>query len=70
MCGLGELPQLGTIFLTTNVIQQHTTDLARRISAYGRVFKGSGAEALDCTLLTRDARLARSSGHSARIEVQ
>jgi predicted nucleic acid-binding protein len=27
------------------------------------------AEALDCPLVTRDARLARSSGHSARIEV-
>lgn len=25
------------------------------------------AEALDCSLLTRDARLARSSGHGARI---
>lgn len=28
------------------------------------------AEALDCPLVTRDARLARSSGHSARIEVR
>lgn len=28
------------------------------------------AEALDCPLVTRDGRLARSSGHSARIEVR
>lgn len=28
------------------------------------------AEALDCPLVTRDARLARTSGHSARIEVR
>ena len=27
------------------------------------------AEALDCPLLTRDARLARSAGHAAKIEV-
>lgn len=28
------------------------------------------AEALDCPLLTRDARLARSSGHVAQIKVR
>lgn len=28
------------------------------------------AEALDCPLLTRDRRLARSSGHRVRIDVR
>ena len=28
------------------------------------------AEALDCPLVTRDARLARSSGHAVQIEVR
>lgn len=28
------------------------------------------AEALDCTLVTRDGRLARSSGHHAHIEIR
>ena len=28
------------------------------------------AEALDCTLVTRDGRLARSSGHPARLAVR
>ena len=28
------------------------------------------AEALDCPLLTRDARLARPAGHAAKIEVR
>jgi predicted nucleic acid-binding protein len=38
------------------------------VSAYDAAYVAL-AEALDCPLVTRDARLARSSGHSAVIEV-
>lgn len=38
------------------------------VSAYDAAYIAL-AEALRCPLLTRDARLARSSGHSVRIEV-
>lgn len=42
--------------------------LRETVSAYDAAYVVL-AEALDCPLLTRDARLARSSGHGVRIEV-
>jgi predicted nucleic acid-binding protein len=43
-------------------------DLRRNLTAYDAAYVAL-AEALDCPLLTCDARLARSSGHAARIQV-
>ena len=42
--------------------------LRNNVSAYDAAYVVV-AEALNCPLVTRDARLARSSGHSAHIEV-
>lgn len=42
--------------------------LRHNLSAYDAAYVAL-AEALSCPLLTRDARLARSSGHDVRIEV-
>lgn len=52
-----------------NALRRRAFQLRDNVSAYDAAYVAL-AEALDCTLLTRDARLARSSGHSARIEVQ
>lgn len=43
-------------------------DLRDNISAYDAAYVAL-AEALGCVLITRDARLARSVGHDARIEL-
>jgi predicted nucleic acid-binding protein len=43
-------------------------ELRRNLTAYDAVYVAL-AEALEATLLTRDARLARSRGHQARIEL-
>ena len=43
-------------------------DLRHNLTAYDASYVAL-AEALDATLLTRDARLARSVGHEARIEL-
>ncbi|GEK20492.1 type II toxin-antitoxin system VapC family toxin [Cellulomonas xylanilytica] len=42
-------------------------ELQEQVSAYDAPYVAL-AEALDATLLTRDHRLARTSGHSARVE--
>ncbi len=42
--------------------------LRDRLSAYDAAYVVL-AQGLDCALLTRDARLARTTGHGARIEV-
>jgi len=42
--------------------------LRHNVSAYDGAYVAL-AEALNCPLLTRDARLARAGGHSARIEL-
>ena len=54
---------------SANALRRRAFQLRDNVSAYDAAYVAL-AEALDCTLLTRDARLARSSGHSARIEVQ
>ena len=41
----------------------------RNVSAYDAAYLAL-AEALECPLLTRDARLARSRGHDVRVEVR
>ena len=43
-------------------------ELRDTVSAYDAAYVAL-AEALDCPLVTRDARLSRSSGHSAVVEV-
>lgn len=54
---------------SADVLRRRAFQLRDNISAYDAAYVAL-AEALDCPLLTRDARLARSSGHSARIEVR
>jgi predicted nucleic acid-binding protein len=49
-------------------LRRRAFQLRHNISAYD-AFYVALAEALDCPLLTRDARLSRSSGHDARIEL-
>lgn len=53
---------------SADVLRRRAFQLRDNISAYDAAYVAL-AEALDCPLLTRDARLARSRGHSARIEV-
>lgn len=43
--------------------------LRHNLSAYDAAYIAL-AEALECPLLTRDARLARSSGHTAEVQVR
>lgn len=50
-----------------NVLLRRTWLLRNNLTAYDATYVAL-AEALDAPLLTRDRRLARSSGHSARIE--
>jgi predicted nucleic acid-binding protein len=50
-------------------LRRRAFQLRDSVSAYDAAYVVL-AEALDCPLLTRDARLARSSGHNARIEVR
>jgi predicted nucleic acid-binding protein len=52
-----------------DALRRRAFQLRDNVSAYDAAYLAV-AEALDCPLLTRDARLARSSGHSARIEVR
>lgn len=49
-------------------LRRRAFQLRDNVSAYDAAYV-SLAEALDCLLLTRDARLARSGGHLIRIEV-
>jgi predicted nucleic acid-binding protein len=44
-------------------------ELRETVSSYDAAYVAL-AEALDCPLVTRGARLARSTGHSARIELR
>ncbi|MDJ0376121.1 type II toxin-antitoxin system VapC family toxin [Cryobacterium sp. PH31-L1] len=54
---------------SADVLRRRACQLRDNLSAYDAAYVVL-AEALGCTLLTRDARLARSSGHSVVIEVQ
>ncbi|MGH3766491.1 MAG: type II toxin-antitoxin system VapC family toxin [Pseudonocardiaceae bacterium] len=50
-------------------LRQRAYQLRHNVSAYDAAYLAL-AEALECPLLTRDARLARSTGHAAHIEVR
>lgn len=50
-------------------LRRRAFQLRHNISAYDAAYVAL-AEALDCPLLTRDARLARSSGHTAQIQTR
>jgi len=50
-------------------LRRRVFQLRSNLSSYDAAYIAL-AEALDCPLLTRDARLARSGGHAARVEVR
>ena len=52
-----------------DALRRRVFQLRDNVSAYDAAYVAL-AEALECPLLTRDARLGRSSGHSVRIEVR
>ena len=54
---------------SAGALRRRVFQLRDTVSAYDAAYVVL-AEALDCPLLTRDARLARTSGHDARIEVR
>lgn len=54
---------------SADALRRRAFQLRDNISAYDAAYVVL-AEALDCPLLTRDTRLARSRGHSARIELR
>lgn len=54
---------------SADALRRRAFQLHNNISAYDAAYVAL-AEALDCPLLTRDARLTRSTGHSAQIEVR
>ncbi len=54
---------------SADALRRRAFQLRENVSAYDAAYVVL-AEALDCPLLTRDLRLARSSGHSARIDVR
>lgn len=53
----------------TDPLRRRALALRHNLSAYDAAYV-TLAEALDCPLVTRDGRLARSSGHDACIEVR
>jgi predicted nucleic acid-binding protein len=54
---------------SSDALRRRAFQLRANVSAYDAAYVVL-AEALDCPLLTRDIRLAKSSGHSVRIEVR
>lgn len=54
---------------SADALRRRAFQLRDNVSAYDAAYVAL-AEALGCPLLTRDARLGRSSGHSVRIEVR
>lgn len=50
-------------------LRRRAFQLRHNVSGYDAAYVAL-AEALDCPLLTRDARLAKSGGHAARIQVR
>lgn len=53
---------------SADALRRRTLQLRNNVSAYDATYVAL-AEALECPLVTRDSRLARSSGHAAQIEV-
>lgn len=53
---------------SADALRRRTFQLRANLSSYDAAYIAL-AEALDCSLVTRDIRLARSNGHTARIEV-
>lgn len=51
-----------------DALRRRALSLRENLSAYDAAYIAL-AEALDCPLVTRDARLARASGHDVRVEV-
>lgn len=54
---------------SADALRRRAFQLRDNVSAYDAAYVAL-AEALDCPLVTRDGRLARSRGHSAQIEVR
>jgi len=54
---------------SADVLRRRAFQLRDNVSSYNAAYVVL-AEALDCPLVTRDARLARSTGHAAQIEVR
>ena len=54
---------------SADALRRRAFQLRDNLSAYDAAYVAL-AEALDCPLVTRDGRLARSRGHSAQIEVR
>jgi predicted nucleic acid-binding protein len=54
---------------SNDALRRRAFQLRANVSAYDAAYVVL-AEALDCPLLTRDLRLAKSSGHDVRIEVR
>ncbi len=54
---------------SADALRRRGFQLRDNVSAYDAAYVAL-AEALDCPLVTRDGRLARSRGHSAQIEVR
>lgn len=54
---------------SADALRRRAFQLRDNVSAYDAAYVAL-AEALDCPLVTRDGRLARSSGHNAQIEVR
>jgi predicted nucleic acid-binding protein len=54
---------------SADALRRRAFELRDSVSAYDAAYVVL-AEALGCTLLTRDARLARTGGHHVRIEVR
>jgi predicted nucleic acid-binding protein len=52
-----------------DALRRRAFQLRDNLSAYDAAYVAL-AEALDCPLVTRDGRLARASGHDAKVEVR
>lgn len=52
-----------------DALRRRAFQMRNNVSAYAAAYV-TLAEALDCPVLTKDARLSRSTGHSVRIEVR